>query len=120
MICPELARRKGGWTDSEPPTDRNELFEAFRRSPGEPARERGPLEGLREGALAWDDERRGGGCKGVIVLPDRGDLGAAEILGEAAPLLAIESCCRELVRSSSPEGLLWVCEARRSGMGALG
>lgn len=117
IICPELARRRG-CDGSAPFTERSEFVDALRRRPGEPARDRGPLEGLRDGALAWEEERRAGIGRGVVGLPESGDLGVGDKVGDGLPLFAIDRWFRELVRSSSPAVVMFVCEARRSGCGA--
>lgn len=70
-----------------PLAERSELAEALRSRRGVPEqevrREPGPLDGLRDGFRGRgeaDEDRRGGGCRGVFAaatLPRRGGLGAA-------------------------------------------
>lgn len=70
-----------------------EFIDALRWREGELARERGPLEGLREGTRGREDDAGRGGFRGVDGVARSGDLGAWETCWAGGFCSAdIESC----------------------------
>lgn len=79
MIWPELDRRIEDWEDAAPFAECSEFIEAFLWRRGELARERGPLEELREDTCWRENElRRERGFRGVDGFTESGDLGGWE------------------------------------------